>query len=265
MPPVLDVGGEKVTVFSAYEPSKSYIANEHFEAISKLELNDNSEIFITIDNHPAPARWSKEGIKHNGQLKRRKRVAEVENIGRQRAIDNGSDYLMIVECDLLPPPDAYRRLRTLIVEYGADIAFLPYTWHWVDPKRGPYGRYAPLMGWRGKYPSLTPIMLRRFLLERYPSSVTTCGLGCSMFTRSVFEKKPFELDPYSIWCTDGVLAKRVQDEDLKVLGDNRLFVQHICCVSCYKRAHSGEKPETVDVRSRISELFEGRNIVVKEI
>lgn len=263
-PPVMDVGEEKVTVFSAYEPSKHYIIKEHFEAISKLQINDGSEIFITIDNHAAPIRWSKEGVTKDGQLARRERVAEVENVGRQRAIENGSDYLMIAECDLLPPPDAYRRLRTLIVNYGADIVFLPYTWHWMNLKRGPGNIYSPVLAWRGKYPNMTMITLRDFLSEPYPAEVLTCGLGCAMFKRTVFEKQPFELDQYGIWCTNGVLAKRVKEENLKVLGDNRLFVQHVCCKHCYTRK-TGNYPEKVDVKEAISEFLEGRNVVVKEI
>ncbi|MBA7489956.1 hypothetical protein ES702_00490 [subsurface metagenome] len=260
---ILPVGDEKVTVYCGYEPNKNYIAKEYFEAISRLAINEQSEIFVTIDSHPAPVRWSKEGVTKDGQAKRRQRVLEIENIARERALANGSDYLMIIECDLLPPPDAYRRLRTLI-KTGADISFLPYTWHWINPQTGPSNRYAPVLAWTGKYPNMIPQTLKNFLSQPYPAKVTTCGFGCSMFSRKVFEK-PFELDPYSIWCTDGCFAKRVEEETLLVLGDNRVFAQHICCKKCARRFHQGEPHKPVKIKELLDELFKNRNLMVKEI
>lgn len=260
---LLPVGDENVTVYCGYEPNKNYIAKEYFEAVSRLTINKRSEIFVTIDNHPAPVRWSKDGVTKEGQAKRRQRVAEIENIARARALANGSDYLMIVECDLLPPPDAYRRLRTLI-KAGADVSFLPYTWHWINPKTGPSNKYAPVLAWTGKYPNMMPHTLKTFLTTPYPAKVTTCGFGCALFTRKVFEK-PFSLDPYSIWCTDGCFGKRVAEENLLVLGDNRVFAQHICCKQCARRFHQGEPHKPVNIKELLGRLFKERNITVKEI
>ncbi|MBA7490208.1 hypothetical protein ES702_00743 [subsurface metagenome] len=260
---IVPVGDEKVTVYCGYEPNKNYIATEYFTAISHLQLNEHSEIFITLDGHAAPSRWSDEGVTKEGQLERRERVVEIENMARAEALRNGSDYLMIVECDLLPPPAAYRRLRTLITA-GADVAFLPYTWHWMNMKKGPNRKYAPVLAWRGKYPNLRPITLQRFLTEPYPTKVTTCGFGCVMFTKKVF-KEPFELDPYSVWCTDGVFAKRVQEEHLTVLGDNRVLVQHVCCKRCNLTRRQGEPVQAVNVKDLLPTLFKDRTVTVKEI
>ena len=262
-PPLLSVGDEKVTVYCGYEPNKNYIAKEYFQAISKLQLNTHSEVFVTLDSHHAPARWSKEGVTKEGQLKRRQRVVEIENIAREHALQNGSDYLMIIECDLLPPPDAYRRLRTLI-SAGADVAFLPYTWHWMNMETGPNKKYALVLAWRGKYPNLTSILLQKFLNEPYPCKVTTCGFGCSLFTKKI-SKEPFEIDPYSVWSTDGCLAKRVQEEHLSVLGDNRVLVQHVCCKRCNLRRRRGEPVEPVNVKELLPTLFKDRNLTVQEI
>lgn len=258
---LLKVGDEKVTLGLPWEKSKLYVLPLFLKALSQLELNDDAEFYFTIDASPAPERWSKQGRSKSGMRARREHVADCHNRCRERALDNGSDYLWIVETDLLPTPDAYRRLRTLIVKHRADVAVLPYTWHYVS-NEGPLNPKIPLLGWRGKVPRLTSIKFSDFLLESYPAQLTTGGFGCTMFTRKVFEK-PFELDN-SYWCTDGVLAKRVEKENFKVLADNRMFVQHVCCRSCFKKGY-GEYREDWNVQEEINKTLKDRNVKVNVV
>ena len=195
-----------------------------------------------------------------GAEERRIRVAQCHNRCRQRALDNDSDYLWIIETDLLPPPDAYRRLRALINRHNADAAALPYTWHHISDE-GPWNPKTPLLGWRGKYPHMKTIALADILLEKYPARLTTVGFGCTMFSRRVFEKKPFELDLDTPWCTDGAFAKRVEEEGLKVLADNRTFVQHICCRRCFREGY-GEYREDWDVQAEVHRALKDRNVTI---
>lgn len=257
---LLNVGDEKVTIGLPWEKSKLYVLPLFLNALSKLKLNGNAEFYFTIDTSPAPERWSKLGRTRKGLRARRERVAECHNRCRERALDNGSDYLWIVETDLLPTSDAYRRLRTLTVKHRADVAVLPYTWHYVSNK-GPLSPKTPLMGWRGTYPRLTSIDFADFLLEPYPAELTTAGFGCTMFSRKIFNK-PFELDGGK-WCTDGVFADRVQKDNLRVLADNRMFVQHVCCRSCFKKGY-GEYQTDWNIRKEINKALKDRNVVVKE-
>ena len=258
---LLEVGDEKVTLGLPWEKSKLYVLPQFLAALSQLKLNENAEYYFTIDGSPAPERWSKQGRSRKGMRMRRKRVAACHNRCRERALENDSDYLWIIETDLLPTPDAYRRLRTLIHSHHADVATLPYTWHYVSDE-GPLSPKIPLMGWRGKYPRLTSILFSNFLLEPYPAHLTTTGFGCTMFAKRVFEK-PFRLDG-SYWCTDGVFARRVQKENLRVMADNRMFVQHVCCRKCYGNGY-GEFHEDWDVKSEIGKFLGDRNVVINEV
>ncbi|GAH04979.1 unnamed protein product, partial [marine sediment metagenome] len=149
----------------------------------------------------------------------------------------------------------------LTVKHHADVATLPYTWHYVS-NEGPLSPKTPLMGWRGKYPRLTSINFADFLLESYPAEVTTAGFGCTMFSRKVF-RKPFELDGGK-WCTDGVFGDRVKEENLKVLVDNRMFVQHICCKSCFKKGY-GEYSENWNIQEEINKALKYKNVTINVV
>lgn len=241
-PPLVDLGDEKVTVACPYEPHKLYVKREYLEAIAHLEVTPDSEIYFTEDTKPAPMRWTKLGDSAEGSLQRQEHVLKAHNRCRDRALANDSDYLMMVETDLLPPPDAYRRLKTLCERYGADIAYLPYTWHYISPIRGvlfthlAHPEKEPLLiAWHGSYPMFTTIYLRDFLVQGYPAQVSACGLGCTLISRKVLEKVPFEIDWNNVirWCTDGALGKRIEQYGWKVLADNRVLVQHLCCLNCY--------------------------------
>jgi len=257
--PLVNVGDEKVTVALPWEKSKLYVLPLFLEALSNLRINENTEFYFTIDAHPAPERWSKEGRSRHGARERRERVAVCHNRCREYALDNDSDYLWVIETDLLPTPDAYRRLRTLFVRHRADVAVLPYTWHYVSDK-GPLNPKTPLLGWRGTYPRLTSIVLSDFLLERYPAQLTTGGFGCTMFNRHVFEKE-FELDD-GFWCTDGVFARRVDKERLKVLADNRLFIQHVCCKSCFQMGY-GTYREDWNVQTEVEKVLKDKKLTIE--
>ena len=267
-PPLAEVGEEKVTVACPYEPHKLYVERELLDALSALEINEHSEIFYTIDTEPAPIRWTSLGDSVSGHLRRRQHVCDAHNRCRKVALENNSDYLLMVEADLLPPPDSYRRLKTLCERYGAGIAFLPYTWHYVPPRSEGiiYRHHAKephVMAWRGNYPTMYPIFLKDLLLEPYPAQVSACGMGVTLVARSVFEKIPFEVDPASVWSTDGVLGGRAQKAGIKILGDNRLIVQHLCCLNCYmewKRDQLGAKHI-----ERLLGRSKAKSVVVEEV
>jgi hypothetical protein len=109
-------------------------------------------------------------------------VAEQYNEARRIVLEQGYDALMTVEADMLPPPNAIRRLFSA----KADIAYGLYIfrrppWEW--------SAYVNVQGMGGMSYSGVPDLARRVWGEVV--EVEGMGLGCTLIQRNVLERLEF--------------------------------------------------------------------------
>lgn len=109
-------------------------------------------------------------------------IAEQYNYARELVLKMDYDALLTVECDMLPPPNAIRRLW----QTGADVAYGVYVfrrkpWEW--------SAYSYVQGMGGIPLSHAPERAKAEWGEVV--AVDGMGLGCTLIQRKVLEKVEF--------------------------------------------------------------------------
>ena len=106
----------RVLVATPTYEGKDYVFKENFEAIKNLSY-PNYE-YIYLDNTKGPnyaAKLRRRGAKvvrvPRGRNSR-DALSNAQNYARQKCLEEGFDYLLFVESDLLPPPDTIQRLMS---------------------------------------------------------------------------------------------------------------------------------------------------------
>jgi hypothetical protein len=112
-------------------------------------------------------------------------IAAQYNEARRLVLEGGYDAMLTVECDMLPPPNAIRRLRTT----GADVAYGLYVlrrppWEW--------NAYSVMEGMSAWPLSQAPERARQEWGEVV--DVDGVGLGCTLIQRRVLEAVRFRAD-----------------------------------------------------------------------
>ena len=146
-------------------------------------------------------------------------IAAQYNEAREMVLRGGYDALLTVECDMLPPPNAVRRLRGC----NADIAYGLYIlrrppWEW-----NAYSVMEGMAAW-----PLSRVPERARLEWGEVIDVDGIGLGCTLIQRKVLEAIRFRADgllhadghrSYCDWylAQDAVAAHFTQKCDLSVL------------------------------------------------
>lgn len=107
------------------------------------------------------------------------------NEARRLVLDNGYDSLLTVECDMLPPPNAIRRLRNC----NADIAYGLYVlrrppWEW-----NAYSVMEGMAAW-----PLSKVEDRAGIEWGEVVDVDGIGLGCTLIQRRALEVMRFRAD-----------------------------------------------------------------------
>lgn len=112
-------------------------------------------------------------------------IAAQYNEARRLTLEGGYDALLTVECDMLPPPNAIRRLSRA----GADVAYGLYIlrrppWEW--------SAYSVVQG-MGAWP-LSQVPERAAREWGEVVDVDGIGLGCTLIQRPVLERLRFRAD-----------------------------------------------------------------------
>lgn len=100
----------------------------------------------------------------------------------RQALDSGARWVLWLDSDTVPPPDALRRLLALGVPFASGVYALDFA---EGPRACVYVR-----GERG-YHALGPPYAERSVVE-----VDGVGFGCALVHRSVFERTP---EPWFRW------------------------------------------------------------------
>lgn len=124
------------------------------------------------------------------------------------------DWLLYLECDVVPPVDILERL----LSYKKQIISATY---FVSDKTNSY----PMMGDVHFFSSQAPHMYIKGALEGFyslgeaviPNETVNGGLGCTLLYKDVIEQIPFRYDPKFIVHNDTMFAKDIWERDLQAL------------------------------------------------
>lgn len=191
----------KILVGIVTYDGKDYIFPKCYEAVRKLDYN-NYDVLI-VDNSKGSSYYStllRRGYRNVTHLRRAKNsrdtLSDSQNYLRKRVLDDGYDYLLMIESDLIPPPQTIKRLLShnkLVVgstywlqaniEGSTEKASIPCIF-FLD-----YKEREQAMGTR----LIKPQELQQ-VLNTGLRTVHGCGLGCTLIARSIIEKYPFWTD-----------------------------------------------------------------------
>jgi hypothetical protein len=147
--------------------------------------------------------------------------------GREAFLAGPYDAMLIIESDIIPPPDTIHRLVAL----DADVAYGTYVFRQVTRKTvNVFRRYKKRARNPGSSLSAETGMDGKPLwIEAYEQGIVDCagaGFGCVLVKRHVLEQVPMRLVPNSGHC-DTPWTKDVYSAGFTMRADCRLFCGHI--------------------------------------
>ena len=171
---------------------KDYCRERFVENIKKLDYPADKLQWCLVDNSQRPAYYHKLRRLYPGHAWRVKRGSNTRdalrnamNFLRLKAIEEDYDYLLIVESDLFPEPDALKKL----LRHHKDVVGLPYEIGF-NKNRGlcvfTLDKKTIGMGTR----RLTPEESKTFL-DGSLKKVHGMGVGCCLIKREILEEFPF--------------------------------------------------------------------------
>lgn len=216
----------KVLVFSPTYEGKDYIFKEFYERISSLDYPNYD--FMIIDNTEDDTYFNRlveQGYENIYRVSRggnsRQALCNAQNFARKRAIDEGYDYVLSVESDLIPPKDIIIRLLRhfvpvvgVVYMLGVEDIKVPCLFV-LTPKNG-------VIGTRLVQPHEIPLY-RNAGLKR----IHGVGMGCTLIRRDVFSKYFFWYDErFTNKHSDVYFFLELENDKVPVYVDTDVFVEH---------------------------------------
>lgn len=190
---------------------KDYMLPKCYKAVREFDYPKDSYDVMIVDNTDDKGRYMRK-MKRRGwpwveRVSRgansRVALTKSQNLIRARFLEGDYDYLLLVESDLLPPPDSIKRLMA----YGKPVVGSTYfIGHEVkvpciflsDVKVGGLSGTRPIgmvrSGTHGKYTRHNQAEVDAFLGTGL-RKIHGCGFGCTLIRRDIVERFPF-------WCDE---------------------------------------------------------------
>lgn len=220
----------KVLVFTITYEGKDYCFDKFNYQMSKLSYPKESYRHIWIDNSQSMDYYNK--LKNMGlevyHVERgntsREALARSQNFARRMALEEGYDYLLSVESDLLGVP--HNIIQHLIGNAKEMVGCL----YLIGDERGrlPCVTIAELkeevglVGTRLIYADEGKQMIDNPGLY----AVNSCGLGCTLISREVFEKVQFMYHPDLRSHSDVFFANDVWKNGFRIYVDSSILLDH---------------------------------------
>jgi hypothetical protein len=149
----------------------------------------------------------------------RQRIIDSRNIIRQKVLDEGYDYFLSLEQDVVPPKDVIQRLLNHDKKIVTGVYFSYQTNNDVT-------LLVPLL-WKKVKGEEVRFMLEKEVLEPKLMEVGACGLGCILIHRSVLEKVKFRYDKEDKGFDDMWFCKDASDAGFKIFADTSVKCKHL--------------------------------------
>lgn len=140
--------------------------------------------------------------------------------GRETFLRGDYDAMLVIESDIIPPPDTLKRLAAL----DADIAYGVYVFRSERPVVNVFRAYSR--------PSRNPGSSLSVVDQMWPQAlkrgVVPCsggGLGCILIKRHVLEVTPFRMHEYGAYC-DSAFTEDVWRAEYDMRADTGVICGH---------------------------------------
>ncbi|MFH1209366.1 MAG: glycosyltransferase [archaeon] len=210
----------KILVGCPTSNHKKYCVKEYLEGIKNLTYK-NFDV-VVVDNSEDDGYYKElkklgvNVIKDKYFENARDRIVHSRNILRKKVLDEGYDYLLSLEQDIVPPKDVIERL----LEHKKDIISGLYFYLGDDKKT-----LLPVVWvhYEGKY-------ARRLYLNEVTGNriieAITCGLGCVLIHRKVLEEIEFRYVKEKPSWDDLWFSEDARTKGFKVYVDTSIKCKH---------------------------------------
>lgn len=192
---------------------------------SRKNLTYNNHDLLFVDNSKTPSfasRLESEGFMVKRipyKEKARDRLVDSRNLLRNYMVDNGYDFFLNLDQDIMPPPNIIERL----LSHGKKVVTAIY----FNPIRLPVSnevKLRPVVGFLegNNVRFLRPEEMNKGLLE-----VDACGSGCILMHRDVLSKLEFRYNEGSEGFDDVMFVHDAKNLGYKVYVDTSLVVKHL--------------------------------------
>ncbi len=220
----------KVLVGCPTADAKSYCLKQYVDRVKALTYT-NKEIWL-VDNSKTKDYFEqikKEGlnvIKDEFSEMLKERIVHSRNILRQKVIEEGYDYFLSLEQDVIPPVDIIERL----LAHGKEIICGVYYGLYFDQENKPIVRplvWAPVQEDNSKMRFMSSECKEWGAGKQKLYEIRACGLGCVLIHRSVLEKIKFRIREDRAAFDDIVFCDDAASNGFKIYADLSLHCEHM--------------------------------------
>ncbi len=219
----------KVLIGSPVTSLKEYCIPQYIEGLKSISYK-NAE-FLVLDNSPdgrgLSKQFSEAGIpyiktEHTNMV--REMLVRDNNFLRKKAINEGFDYWLSLEQDIIPPADVVERLLANKKEITSAV-YCNFSHEKEDniPKPDMFVLIDP----EDTTFQVTRRMMFDDLWPRRQIKVHVTGVGCILIHKSVLEKIEFHFDPKISVYDDVWFCKDAHKLGLQVHLDSRIVCRHL--------------------------------------
>lgn len=220
----------KVLVAIPTYSGKDYIFKENFAAVTGFNYPNYTYIYIDNTNNNSYVntlrRRGARAVRVPRGPNSRQALANAQNYARKKCLDEGYDYLLFVESDLVPPVDTIQRLLNHIVDNKLRLCGATYfIGHEV---KVPCVFYTVRREGSNAVETkvIHPSMVENFLGKGL-QKVHGMGLGCTMIRRDLVEKYPFWHDErFENKHSDVYFYMQLWNDQVPVYVDSSFVVEH---------------------------------------
>ncbi|MDO8556303.1 MAG: glycosyltransferase family A protein [Nanoarchaeota archaeon] len=213
----------KVLVGCPTSDHKAYCLEPYIEGLKKLTYN-NKDILI-VDNSATDDYMKRiqtlgiPAVHIPWHPSARERIIQSRNILREKTINEGYEYFLSLEQDVIPPPNI---IETLLSHHKEIIAGIYY-----NKFPTPQGEIELLpLAYKVKEDYLRPLTPQE-LEGKQPISVAGIGLGCVLIHRNILKKIKFTYTPDTAAFDDMHFSKEVLQQGHKIFVDPTQKCMHL--------------------------------------
>lgn len=219
----------KVLIAAPQHESKKYCWDEWRDRVKNLTY-PNYDVFIAENSETEDF---SEQIKSDGFICKRigyninsvlERTTKAHEACRLYALNNGYDYMLHLETDVLPPLDVVERL----LASKKKVVSAVYDIYHGKMRKAMIQMSEPLDRTIGAYRCVPFIEQEEPLFfDGTLRQVYHAGIGCILISRYVFEKIPFRFDKNAIFHADTWFANDCFYRDIPIFADTTVQCRHL--------------------------------------
>jgi len=217
----------RVLVAAPTYRGKDYIFHQWYKIITNLSYKNYD--WLVVDNSKGTSYQSKlrrQGYKKIIHLPRdttsRRSIAHSTEYIRQYALDNGYDYIMMIETDIIVPVDIIQRLLNKNKDIIGGVYEVGVKGSTDAPRR-----ICIQQPYQDNLLEFVEVEEGYKMLGQGIQQVGGMGLGCVLIKKNIFKEFPFKYtDRYSMH-TDSIFYLDLKAKDIPVYVDTNLMLEHI--------------------------------------